>query len=91
MAAHAPRGLVPAAATPHTPSAPEPFSAAEHAWHVPLHATLQQTPSEQLPEPHWLFVEQAAPCPRSGWMQLPAPSHVVPPLWLHAVPAGTNC
>jgi hypothetical protein len=45
-AAHA-TSLVPAFAGPHWPLAPLSFSAAEHAWHGPVHAELQQTPSTQ--------------------------------------------
>lgn len=40
-------GSVPAATLPHTPSAPEPFFAALHAWHAPAQAVLQHTPSTQ--------------------------------------------
>ena len=32
-----------------------------HAWHCPPHALLQQTPSTQLPEPHWLPAVHAWP------------------------------
>jgi hypothetical protein len=30
-----------------------------HAWHVPLQAPLQQTPSTQFPEVHWLAAVHA--------------------------------
>jgi hypothetical protein len=34
-----------------------------HAWHVPVQAVLQQTPSTQKPEVHWRPDVQAAPLP----------------------------
>ena len=43
-------GSVPSFAGPHTPSRPEPFRSAEHAWHAPLHAVSQHTRSTQKPE-----------------------------------------
>jgi hypothetical protein len=32
-----------------------------HAWHVPPHAVLQQTPSTQFPLPHWFAAVHATP------------------------------
>ena len=65
-------GSVPAATLPHTPSAPPPFSAALHAWHGPLQAVLQQTPSAQFsPLPQMWPTEQQ----KNG---SPACMHVVP-------------
>jgi len=49
---HEPPGSVFAAAKPHVPSAPEPFCAAVHAVHVPVHALSQHTPSTQKPDWH---------------------------------------
>ena len=46
--AHAPSGI-PTPTLPQMPSAPEPFRAAEHAWHAPPHAESQQTPSVHCP------------------------------------------
>ncbi len=40
---------------------PAPFRL--HALHAPQLATLQHTPSTQLPLPHWLADVQAMPCP----------------------------
>ncbi len=48
---------------PQTPFEPLPFLAAEQAWHRPVHAALQHTPSTQNPLPHWLDVVQAPPRP----------------------------
>jgi hypothetical protein len=45
--------------------------ARSHAWHVPLHATLQHTPSVQKPERHWLAAVQGVPG-AFLWMQAPA-------------------
>jgi hypothetical protein len=54
--AHAPVqlvcGSVPSLTAPQVPSAPLALSAAVHAWQVPLHAMLQQTPSAQWPLVH---------------------------------------
>jgi hypothetical protein len=64
------------------PSVP-PVLAAEHAWHVPAHAVLQQMPST-----HWLFAQLVLPaqgCPTPD-LQLPAPSQA---LGLTQVLAGT--
>jgi hypothetical protein len=49
---HSLSGSVLAAILPHAPSAPEPFLAAEHAWHVPVHGASQQNPSMQVPLAH---------------------------------------
>lgn len=48
---------------PQTPSEPLDFLAAEQAWHMPVHAALQHTPSTQNPLPHWLDAVQAPPLP----------------------------
>jgi hypothetical protein len=48
---------------PHVPSAPAPFLPAEHAWHKPVQALLQQTPSTQLPLTHSLLPKHEAPSP----------------------------
>jgi hypothetical protein len=45
----------------HTPFVPPPFLAAVHARHVPVHASLQQTPSTQKPLAHTLLPVHAAP------------------------------
>jgi hypothetical protein len=42
---HSLSGSVLTATLPQVPSEPEPFFAAVHDWHRPLHALLQQTPS----------------------------------------------
>jgi len=47
----------------HVPSVP-PVSAAEHAWHVPVHAEEQQTLFAQKVDSHWFAIEQAAPVAR---------------------------
>jgi hypothetical protein len=51
----------------HVPTLP----ATLHASQEPLHAVLQQTPSAQLPLPHWLAAEQVAPADFFG-SQVPA-------------------
>jgi hypothetical protein len=63
---------VPTATGPQAPSAPWPFMAAEQAWQRPVHAVLQQTPSTQNPEVHWLVDEQGPPFP-AATEQVPAP------------------
>jgi hypothetical protein len=45
--------------------------ATSQAWHWPLQLVLQQTPSTQLPLPHWLAAVQAPPLPFFG-TQAPA-------------------
>lgn len=60
VVAHEPWGLVPSGALLHVPSAPT-LSAAVHAWQLPVHAVLQQTPSAQNPLVHWLTPEHAMP------------------------------
>jgi hypothetical protein len=62
VAAHSLSGSLPATIAPQTPSLPCPFFAAVQAWHVPLHAELQQTPSAQNPEAQSPFTTQALPC-----------------------------
>jgi hypothetical protein len=54
-----------------------------HAWHVPVHAELQHTPSTHWPDAHWNDEEHVVP---SAFRQVPAPSQTCPPLSLHAVP-----
>jgi hypothetical protein len=54
--AHSASGSEPAAIGPQVPSAPEPFLAAVHAWHNPLHVKLQHTLSTQ-----WLFAHSPSP------------------------------
>ncbi len=44
---HSLSGSVSAATLPQVPSAPPPFLAALQAWHLPVHAVLQHTPSTQ--------------------------------------------
>lgn len=44
---HSLSGSVETAMFPHVPSAPEPFFTALHAWHVPVQAVVQHTPSTQ--------------------------------------------
>jgi hypothetical protein len=52
---------------PQLPFAPEPFFAAEQAWHAPAQGASQQKPSTQLPVPHSLAAVQASPAGLSGW------------------------
>jgi hypothetical protein len=54
-------GSFPITIAPQTPFAPFPFFAAEQAWHVPLQAVSQQTPSVQNPEAQSVPVTQAFP------------------------------
>jgi ribonuclease E len=54
---------VPAVAAAQVPLAP-PVLAAEQAVQAPVQAVLQQNPSTQLPEAHWLAAVQAAPLAR---------------------------
>jgi hypothetical protein len=52
-APQSPSGSVPAIVAVHTPSDPgTPDLLAAHAWHLPAHVALQQTPSTQLPDAH---------------------------------------
>src|SRR5581483_5042543 len=46
----------------HVPTAPGRL----HAWHWPLHALLQHTPSTQLPATHWLAPAQVEPSASFG-------------------------
>ena len=50
-----------------TPTMP----ATSHAWHSPPQAELQQTPSTQLPFPHWALAEQVPPSAIFGthWLE----------------------
>jgi hypothetical protein len=52
--------LLPVVAFAQVPLVP-PVSAAEHAWHVPVHAELQQYPFAQKPLVHWSVAVHAAP------------------------------
>jgi hypothetical protein len=52
---------VPVTAT-QVPTEPE----TSQAWHWPPQAVLQQTPSTQLPLPHWFAAVQAPPFPILG-------------------------
>jgi hypothetical protein len=66
-AAHTPFGsTTPAPTGAHAPALP----ATLQAMHDPQAALPQQTPSTQLPVPHWLFAVQAVPC-ASFTTQLP--------------------
>jgi hypothetical protein len=56
-----PSSHVPSFAAPHVPSDPMSFFDAAHAWHTPLHAELQQTPSAQKPEPQSVPTVHGAP------------------------------
>ena len=47
--------------TPQYPLEPEPFLAAEHAWHRPVHGASQQNPSTQYVLAHCEPDVQAAP------------------------------
>jgi hypothetical protein len=58
---HSLSGSVSTFTAPHTPSAPAPFLAAEHAWQVVVHATSQHTPSTQKPLVHWPATAHAEP------------------------------
>jgi len=66
--AHSSSGAVSARTLPHVPFVPLPFFAAEQAWHAPVQAALQHTPSTQKPlaqeplPPHvWPFVKRHCP------------------------------
>jgi hypothetical protein len=73
----------PAVMLPQVPSAP-PVLAAEQAWHVPVHAVAQQTPSTHCPLAQ-LPLPPGHGCPTPA-LQFPAPSHA---LGLTQVFAGT--
>ena len=49
--------MLPAATGLHVPTLPATLQASQE----PPHAVLQQTPSTQLPLPHWLAAEHVAP------------------------------
>jgi hypothetical protein len=71
IAKQSPRGSsVPFVAAAHTPSVP-PVSAAEHAWHAPVHAVSQQSPSAQKPLAHWSVALHAVPLVPFGTHALP--------------------
>jgi hypothetical protein len=83
VAPHSLPGSVPAAYAVHVPSEDAPAAAAQ-AWQGPLHAALQQTPSVQKPEVHWLPALQEVP-PANFGVQAP-PLQKWPDLhWLSAV------
>jgi len=52
---HSLSGSLSAAMGPHSPSFPWPFFVAVHAWHEPVQAESQHTPSAQLLDVHWEF------------------------------------
>jgi hypothetical protein len=61
---------------PHVPFVPCPLRAAVHAWHVPPHAVLQQTPSTQK------LLKHSAPAAQVcafSFLQVPIPSQVFVP------------
>jgi hypothetical protein len=60
-AGHSLSGSDPATIAPQTPSAPFPFFRDVQAWHVPLQALSQQTPSVQNPEAQSVPVMQTLP------------------------------
>jgi hypothetical protein len=60
-----PRPGLLAATVVHVPLAVAP-SATEHAWQEPEHAALQQKPSTQKFEEHWLLPVQTEPWPCFG-------------------------
>lgn len=64
--AHWSWGSVPAAAAPHSPSAPAVFRLAAQAWQRPVHAESQQTPSTQWPDAQCARVVHASPLLESG-------------------------
>jgi hypothetical protein len=59
-------GSVPAPTLSQTPSCPELFLSALHAWHVPVHGESQHTPSTQLPVTHCVLEVHARPLAWSG-------------------------
>jgi hypothetical protein len=76
---HSLSGSRPFPMTPQEPSEPLPFFAAVHAWHVPVHAELQHTPSAQLalwqspPAAQCLAIPQAGQVPPPQSMSVSAP------------------
>lgn len=70
-----------------------------HAWHCPVHAPLQHTPSTQLPLVHSVPALQACPFGKRSShnpaeQTCPAPHGVVVEHCVHAVPAqtyGSHC
>ena len=58
---HSRSGSLPSAIAPQTPSPPIPFFKPEHAWQLPVHAVVQQTPSAQNPSLHSCASEHAVP------------------------------
>jgi hypothetical protein len=67
--AHAAR---PACGAPETATHWPTLPATLQAWHCPLHAWLQQTPSTQLPFVHWFEPPQATPFAFFGTQAPPA-------------------
>jgi hypothetical protein len=49
-----------------------------HAWHCPVHAPSQHTPSTQLPEPHSALDEHVVPRSFEQIPLLPASAHELP-------------
>jgi hypothetical protein len=74
--AHSESGSVPPAIEPQVPFEPEPFLAAVQAWHAPVQAALQHTPSTQKFEAHAAFDEHDDPLPAPLPLQLPGPGGV---------------
>jgi len=58
---------------PETATQRPTLPATLHAWHWPAQPWLQQTPSTQLPLPHWFDPPQASPSAFFG-TQAPVPS-----------------
>jgi hypothetical protein len=77
---HSESGSVLPAIGAHVPSVP-PVLFAAHASHVPEQAVSQQTPSTQLPVPHWNHSEHAWPF---------ASPHVRPSLCAHESDASLH-
>ncbi len=65
--AHEGLPVVPATRTAQVPTEPVTL----HASQAPPHAVLQQTPSTQLPERHWLFAVHAGPLPSFATQLVP--------------------
>lgn len=66
---HSLSGSVPRVIAPQVPLAP-PVFAALHASQSPAHAVLQQKPSTQFPEVHWLLAVHAVPVESLGTQAL---------------------
>jgi hypothetical protein len=69
-------GSLPLSALPQMPlPVPLSFKSAAHAWQVPWQGSLQQKPSTQLPEMHWLPAVQLSPLGWSGLQRESEASH----------------